>query len=476
MRNVRIASGTTQPETRCTPHGRYVPPVIEEGSGHMTSIPRHPKTALLTAALAGVAVIATGCSSSGGGGSTKTSGVTITVALATTPPPQASLNAFTASTGIKVNWSNTDWDSLQTKIAAAATAKTYFADATDVDWSRVGELGKLNWFLPMEKYMDTASLTSDMPQITSFTSGGHVVGIPYDASFLVTTVNKTLFTKAGITTMPTTIADYTTDLQSIKDKGVVQYPLNIPFAAAEGLSTYWYQTTAAFGGSILDGAGKPQFSTPDSAGFKAAQWMVDALKKGLVPPGNINVADSQGQQTLMAKGTVASTFGDYSGNVGSLYDIPESSSVVNQISYVPTPGVSGVGPNMSNPDGIGIPRQAKYPAAAAKFIAWFTEAQNQADFAGVNGPSKTMVGYFLPSRLTGMTLLTNKGALVDGAQLADMLKNSAKPVFPQGAPSWYPEFSRAVYTNLHAAAAGSMSVADAIKAISDTANKLASGS
>ena len=74
MRNVRIASGTTQPETRCTPHGRYVPPVIEEGSGHMTSIPRHPKTALLTAALAGVAVIAAGCSSSGGGGSTKTSG------------------------------------------------------------------------------------------------------------------------------------------------------------------------------------------------------------------------------------------------------------------------------------------------------------------------------------------------------------------------------------------------------------------
>ena len=443
----------------------------------MTSIPRHSTTALLAAGVACAAVITAGCSGGGSGGaSTKTSGVTITVALATTPPPKASIDAFTQSTGIKVNWSNTDWDSLQTKIAAAATAKTYFADATDVDWSRVGELGKLNWFYPMEKYMNTASLKSDMPQITSFTSGGHVVGIPYDASFLVTTVNKALFAKAGITTMPTTIADYTADLQAIKDKGVVQYPLNIPFAAAEGLSTYWYQTTAAFGGTILDGAGKPQFSTPDSAGFKAAQWMVDALKKGFVPPGNINVADSQGQQTLMAKGTVATTFGDYSGNVGSLYDLPDSSSVVNQISYLPTPGVSGVAPNMSNPDGIGIPRQAKYPAAAAKFIEWFTQAQNQADFAGVSGPSKVMTGYFLPSRLTGMTLLTNKGTLIAGAQLADMLKNTAKPVFPEGAPSWYPEFSRAVYTNLHAAATGSMSVADAIKAISDTANKLSSGS
>jgi ABC-type glycerol-3-phosphate transport system substrate-binding protein len=423
-----------------------------------------------------VGALTAGCGGNGKSSaeSSKTTGVTITVALATEPPPQASMDAFTKSTGITVKWTNTDWDSLQTKIAAAATAKTYFADATDVDWSRVGQLGKLNWFFPMENYLDTKSLASEMPQLTSFSSDGKTIGIPYDASFLVTTVNKNLFTKAGITTMPTTIADYTNDLKQIKSKGVVQYPLNIPFAAAEGLSTYWYQTTAAFGGTILDGSGKPQFATADTAGYKAAQWMVDAIKQGLVPPGNINVADSQGQQTLMAKGQVASTFGDYSGNVGSLYSVPASSSVVNQVEYLSTPGVSGPGPNMSNPDGIGIPRQAKYPAAAAKFIDWFTTAQNQADFAGASGPDKVMPGYFLPSRLAGMTELTEKGKLIGGQQLADLLKNSAKPVFPQGAPSWYPEFSKSVYTNLHAAATGSMSVDDAMKAIAGTANKLSS--
>jgi multiple sugar transport system substrate-binding protein len=85
-----------------------------------------------------------------------------------------------------------------------------------------------------------------------------------------------------------------------------------------------------------------------------------------------------------------------------------------------------------------------------------------------------MTGYFLPSRLAGMKELTEKGKLIGGDQLADLLQHSAKPVFPEGAPSWYPEFSRTVYTNLHAAAAGSMSVADAIKAIVDATNKLAS--
>jgi multiple sugar transport system substrate-binding protein len=443
----------------------------------MKSMRNQMRGVVLVTGVASLSLIVAGCSGSGSGtaASTQTKGVTITVALAIEPPPRAALDAFTKSTGITVKWTNVDWDSLQTKISAAATAKTYFADATDVDWSRVGQLGKLDWFYPMENYVNTKALAADMPQLNSFTSNSHVIGIPYDASFMVTTVNKQLFAKAGITALPTTIDAYTKDLQQIKAKGVTQYPLNIPFAAAEGLSTYWYQTTAAFGGTILDGKGKPQFTAPNSPGYKAAQWMTDALKNGLVPPGNINVPDSAGQQTLMAKGTVASTFSDYSGNVGSLYDLPASSSVVNRVTYLPTPGVNGVAANLSNPDGIGIPRQAKYPAAAAKFIEWFTSAQNQSDFAGASGPDKVMPGFFIPSRLTGLSELTSKGKLIEGAQLGNLLKTS-KPVFPEGAPAWYPQFSHAVYTNLHAAATGSMSVADAVKAIADTANTLSNGS
>jgi multiple sugar transport system substrate-binding protein len=436
---------------------------------------RQSRASAVAGALACLALLGTACSGGGTSASSATKDVTINVALHIPAPPKASLDAFTKATGITVKWTNIDWDSLQTKIAAGSTAKTYFADATDVDWSRVGQLGKLNWFYPMEKYVDTKSLTSDMPQLASFTIGGHVIGIPFDASFLVTTVNKKLFTKAGVTKMPTTIDQYTQDLKQVKAKGGVQYPLNIPFAAAEGLSTYWYQTTAAFGGTILDGQGKPQFATPGSPGYKAAQWMIDALKQGLVPPGNINVSDSQGQQTLMAQGQVASTFGDYSGNVGSLYDVPSSSKVVHQVDYLPTPGVTGPGPNMSNPDGIGIPRTAKYPAAAAKFIEWFTSAANQADFAGLNGPDKALKSYNFPSRLTAVDQLATKGKLIKGSELGAMLKSSARPVFPAGAPAWYPQFSNAVYTNLHSAATGSLSVDAAIKAIAGTANRLASG-
>ncbi|HEX6471411.1 MAG TPA: extracellular solute-binding protein, partial [Streptosporangiaceae bacterium] len=429
----------------------------------------------VAAGIAGLALLVAGCGGGGAsGGSTKTQGVTITVALASDPPPQAVLAQFTKQTGIKIKWVNIDWDSLQTKISAAATAKTYFADATDVDWSRVGQLSRLGWFYPMDSYVDTKTMAADMPQLASFTSDGHVVGVPYDASFMVTTINKDLFRKAGADPNPKTMDGYTAALRQIKAKGVVKYPLNIPFAAAEGLSTYWYETTHAFGGTVLDKNGRPQFAAPGSAGYKAAAWMVDALKSGLVPPGNINVSDTQGQQTLMAKAQVASTFSDYSGMIGTLYSVPDSSSVVGKIAYIRTPGVGGFAANLSNPDGIGIPKQAKYPNAAAKFISWFTDARQQVDFSGVNGPEKAFPSYPIPSHLSAVREVTAKGRLIGGDALGQMLQTS-KPVFVGGAPSWYPKFSNAVYTNLHAAATGSTSVDAAIKAMADTANKLAAG-
>lgn len=444
----------------------------------MTLEPRRRTRNALIAGGVALGLALTGCS--GGtagtaGGSSQTKGATITVAWMNPAPPKAALDAFTKDTGITVKWTTVDWDSLQTKIAAAATSKTYFADVTDVDWSRVGQLGKLDWFYPIDTYIDTKKLKADMPQLSSFQSGGKVLGLPFDSSYMVTTVNKEQFAQAGIPTMPTTMDEYTADLKQIKAKGVSSTPLNIPFAAAEGLSTYWYETANAFGGSVLDGKGKPQFTSPDSGGYKAAKWMVDSLKQGLVPAGNINVTDSQGMQNLMAKGVVSSTFSDYSGNVGSLYDVPDTSTVTGKTVYIPTPGVDGTTSNLGNPDGIGIPRQAKYPAAAAKFIEWITATQNQADFAGANGPDKVMPNYPTPSRLSAMKILTENGKLAQGDVLSELLTKS-KPVFADGAPSWYPDFSRSVSTNLHAAAVGTISVDAAIKAIAAQANKLASGS
>ena len=58
----------------------------------------------------------------------------------------------------------------------------------------------------------------------------------------------------------------------MKAKGDVEHPLDIPFAASEGLSTYWYEATNAFGGTVLDESGKPQFTDPSSVTRPPSGW------------------------------------------------------------------------------------------------------------------------------------------------------------------------------------------------------------
>ena len=399
-------------------------------------------------------------------------GVTINVAIAYPAPPKAMLAKFTAQTGIKVNWSNLQWDDLQTKIAAAAEADTYFADVTDVDWSKVGEYYVTKWFLPLNQYFKMSSLASQYPQISSFERSGTLVGMPMDVSLLVTTINEKAFHKAGLTSAPTTLAQYTKDLQTLKAKGVVKYPLDIPFAAAEGLSTYWYELTAAMGGQVLSASYKPMFTSPSSPGYKAMVWMANAYKSGLVAKANLDYTDYQGFSTEMAHGLAASVFSDYSGDIGTIYDVPSQSSVVDDVSYVATPGASGPAPNLGNPDGIGIPRSAEHVSAAVAFIKWMEEPANQAAFAGAAGPNNVISTFPLPSNRGGLSRLAASGRVPGAAALVNLVENHGRAVFPAGAPPWYPNFSNAVYTNLHSVAAGQENVASAISAIASEVNSL----
>jgi len=398
-------------------------------------------------------------------------GQTITVAWAGPPPPKADLDRFTAQTGAKVQWVNVGWDALQTKITAAVQAHAYFADVTDVDWSRVGQYYLLKWFVPLNKYFDLSTL-KDVPQLSSFIYNGQLVGMPADSSFTVTTINTAMLKKAGITTLPATFAEYTTDLKQLQAKGVSAHPLDIPLQAAEGLSTYWYQVTAAMGGTMLDKAHKPLFTNPNSAGYKALAWIVNAYKTGLVPKANITMLDGQAQQGEMALGRVASVFSDYSGNVGSLYNIPGQSKVINQVRYLPIPGVKGTAPNLGNPDGMGIPMTARNVAAGAAFIKWFDDAHNQALWSGLNGSKDVIVGFTLPMRLSSLEMLIKANKIQQGDLLLSMLEHHAQAAFPTGIPPWYNQFSAAVNTNIHSAALGSESVQAAAQAIAQTVNSL----
>ncbi|MBV8943059.1 MAG: extracellular solute-binding protein, partial [Solirubrobacterales bacterium] len=127
----------------------------------------------------GLVLLVAACGSSGSGSNSSSNnsapavnlkhpGGSITVAVAYPSPPPALLQQFTKQTGVKVRWVNVGWDDLQSKIVAASTAHSYFADVTDVDWSKTGEYYKLHWFYPLNRYFAISTLSGQMPQLSSF--------------------------------------------------------------------------------------------------------------------------------------------------------------------------------------------------------------------------------------------------------------------------------------------------------------------
>ena len=126
--------------------------------------------------------------------------------------------------------------------------------------------------------------------------------MPMDASLLVTTdqhegLQGSRHQAGTRRPSPSTAAD----LKTIAAKGIVKNPLDIPFAAAEGLSTYWYEMTAAFGGQVLSATVQAASSRlrPRRA-IRRWTWMVNAYKSGLVPKANLDEQDYQAFETDQA--------------------------------------------------------------------------------------------------------------------------------------------------------------------------------
>jgi multiple sugar transport system substrate-binding protein len=66
------------------------------------------------------------------------------------------------------------------------------------------------------------------------------------------------------------------------------------------------------------------------------------------------------------------------------------------------------------------------------------------------------------------------GNIEEASQLAAILKAHAQAPFPNGAPPWYVQFSAAVQTNIHQAAAGQETIQQAVSAIATQVNQLKS--
>jgi multiple sugar transport system substrate-binding protein len=424
-----------------------------------------PKRFITGIALALLASAAAAC---GGGSSSSTSGSSgaasesikgqsITV-LVPYKMPQKLLDQFTAETGVKVDYVVTGWDATHNKLLVANEAKSYIADVAEFDWSFTGQFAGAQWVEPLDNLISPSVLNDLKNTDAAFVSGGKTYAACYSNDFRVSMYNTKLFAKAGITEFPKTLDELGQAAEKLKASGV-QYPLSIPMAATEGGVTPWYLLTLAQGGQLFDENLNPTFQDPESAGYKALQWEVDAVKKGWVSPGSVSMDDSVAFNKFTA-GETAIVLATGPGNMPTAND-PSQSSIAGDAAMGLVPGVDGPGGSFGLPEGLSIPVTAKHKAAAAAFIEWWERPENAIEIYKTQGS--------LPCGASTLKQLADSGQL-QGGDIVNQELPHVGPLFTAGAPIWYSQFSSDAQGLLNSAVKGETSVADALNQLADKAS------
>lgn len=381
-------------------------------------------------------------------------GTSITVLM---PSPQAPNIAaeFEAATGIKVDLQTLSWDDIRPKLISALIAGTAPADVTEFDWSWTGQFAAADWYLPLNDAID-AETTADIAGNAIFTINGNLLGVPYTNDFRVMLINRQHLTEAGITDTPKTLDELVAAARAIKQKGIVEYPVGIPLSPTEGASTTWYLLTKAFGGELFDADFNPQFTTPDSAGYKALAFELQLLSEGLVDPAATGLRDAQINDNYFAKGLTSIMISGEPGRLGQMND-PAQSQVAGEAEAILVATESGQTRSYGLLEALAVPRASQNQAAAIAFVKWFTSRDWQIE------NYKTGV---LPTRTSALAALNDAGELISGDVLVEESKY-VEALFPQGTPTWYPEFSTVVNTAINSAAKGEITVDQAMASIAD---------
>jgi multiple sugar transport system substrate-binding protein len=385
-------------------------------------------------------------------------GQTLTVLL---PPwvtlPKEMTDRFTEKTGITLDSQTLGWDDIRTKVVTSMVANTAPASATEVDWSWVGQFGAAGWYQPLDEEIDPAVL-ADLPTTKIFTFDGKLIAAPYNNDFRILIYNKSHLEKAGIKEAPKTPDELLAAAKAIKAAKIVDYPMGLPLSATEGSATAWYLLTKAFGGELFDDKFEPLFVSPDSAGYKAMSFEIEAMKAGLIDPAATGLKDVDIQE-LFKSGKISFDVAGWAGNL-AVYTDPSKSQVAADAKAALVPSVTGKSRTFGLPGALGIPTSAENKEAAVAFINWMLEPETAVT-------NYTMLGN-LPTRLSVLKQLNDEGKLKEGDVLLEQAK-LAEPLFAQGTPGWYPQFSSAVAGALNQAAKGQISVDEAVKQIADEA-------
>jgi multiple sugar transport system substrate-binding protein len=105
-------------------------------------------------------------------------------------------------------------------------------------------------------------------------------GVPYYADLVIFIYNDKMVKQAGFSGPPQTLAELQQQAVAMKQKGIAQYPINIPMKKDDPWAIeFVYSMVYGDGGSMFNKENEPVFNEPGSQAEKVLQFLADARNK-----------------------------------------------------------------------------------------------------------------------------------------------------------------------------------------------------
>jgi multiple sugar transport system substrate-binding protein len=339
---------------------------------------------------------------------------------------------------------NTNRATLVTEISSGSSTPDVFMG--DVIWP--AQFGADGLALPLNKYLPSSFFSRFAPGLVAgATYKGSVYGAPFfmDAGFLY--YRKDLLAKAHLP-VPKTWAQLKSEAQTLQSKHMVKYGFVWEGNSYEGLTCNWMEYLTDAGGSVFNKSGSK--ATMDSpAAVKALTFMKSLITSGVSPAAEVTFQEPQAMSTFQAGNSAFLRNWDYA------YAASQSkgSKVIGKVGVAPLPTFNAANyPGYSNIGGwnLYINPHSKNIKADLTFISWMTGVKAQTTMATFASE--------IPSNYA-----VQKNAKVRALNPVLRIVSTVRLIARPSQTPQYPKISAAIYHNINAALAGSMSVSQALK-------------
>lgn len=358
---------------------------------------------------------------------------------------------FEAATGAKVNVQWQQWSNYTTKLDSTFAGSTAIPDVVELGNTQTASYIAGGAFANLSaakgQFENSASWLQGLAD-SGTSPDGKLEAVPYYAGSRVVIYRKDLFSKAGVTSPPTTLAELTADLDKVKAANASDKS----FSAFYMPGKYWYAAMSfvyGAGGKIAEQQSGKWVGTLESS--QAQQGLAAWQKLTSYSVGG-STKDESDQDAIMAQGHTGAILGN-GWEVGAVTD-PKSGkpALAKDLATFPLPSDTAgqYTPSFLGGSDLAVPAKAANPGLGAAWIKYYTDTTSQTALAKFAIPNTT-------------SLLSVYEAAGDANKsTGEAAKNTW---FVPNTPNWANVESGNILQNmLESIATGKSSIADAAKA------------